>query len=225
MVLFQTQVYSLSDKHTKQNPVSSSNVVEMTSEQDLVKPPSRMVSESMSDLDFIKSEIEEHQLSSAIFALSALIDKLRTEQNKLVEALFPKRFQDYRYSSRDALFPEDDFSGGNFGVIFSRRYQNDAQHTIDVNVVFSDPAIDEYVNIVKNKKLIQGLDHTRIVKVNYRYLALQKFSQEETYGERNIVINNDLMVNVVANGMKSISVLDDFCDVLALRQLEKLLKQ
>ncbi|MFT5170866.1 MAG: hypothetical protein ACI9BD_000636 [Candidatus Marinamargulisbacteria bacterium] len=177
------------------------------------------------ELRFVQSEIEDKRFSSAIYALNELIDKLRLEQSRMIEVLFPGEIGQFRVVDSGPGFSVQDFQSSSFGVVFSRRYQNKDHHTIDVNVVFSDPSIEEYVNIVKDERLIDGLENTSIVKLKDKIFALEKYSSDENYGERNIVVNPELMVNVVANGIEDRAVLETFCGSIQLDKLEVLLKQ
>ncbi len=173
------------------------------------------------ELDVIKQDIRESRYSSALSALDLLIEKIRTNQRSVIEKYFPAEFNGFEiwdYSMRLGEFASQE---DNYGVLFSRRYKNSQDHVIDINVVFSDPSILEYVNLIKNPKLVNRLENTEIAKIKNKYYALEKYSEEEMYCEKNIVVNNDLLLNVVANGIRDKAVIDVFISLIQIEKIEK----
>jgi hypothetical protein len=171
------------------------------------------------DLELIKQDIAEKNYSTAIYALNELSSRLRDHQKKKIEKYFPSEFEGYAVWKPSfqydvsASYPDD------YGLLFSKKYRNFDGYTIDVNVVYSDPAIEEYINIVKNPSLIDSIENIKVIKIG-RYNALEKYSEEERYCERNIIINDALLLNIIANGLEDKSVIERYTKQVNLEGLE-----
>lgn len=170
----------------------------------------------------INKELSEQRYSAAIFSLSALMSAVREKQRESIRSFFPTEFETYK-AKRSGSHSTSDFGSTDYGVLFNQYYENASHHSIEVNVIFSDPSIREYANLVKNPDLLKGLETTTLVKLNMHLSAIQKVADDGGYVEQNIVLNDDLLINVVANGNRDPKILERFSNAVKLKELEKYL--
>jgi hypothetical protein len=172
----------------------------------------------------IQDDVEGNRFSDAIIELKSMIQVLQNRQKKVIETFFPNEigtfFESGHQPQLGSIIPQSE----NFGVLFFRRYENKAKSTIDVNVVYSDSSIEEYVNIIKNSRLVRSLDNTEVIKVNKQFSTLEKYVPEENYSERNIIVHRDLLVNVVANGITNNMTVEALCKEINFSGLSDFLK-
>jgi hypothetical protein len=180
--------------------------------------------EYFKELDTIKNDISEMNYTTAILALNNFISKLRDNQKKNIEKFFPMEFETFMVWEPNLNFELNMTYTDDFGALFSRRYRNNEGHSIDVNVVYSDPAIEEYNNIVKNPLLIDTIENIEIILIG-TYNALEKFSLEEKYYEQNIIVNNDVLINIIANGIEDKNTINDFVSKINLYGLDQYLSK
>ena len=178
------------------------------------------------DVDKINGQLFEKKYSEAIYLLKNLIADLRQQQRHKINAFFPKSFESFSETNDKGSLGSFVSQTEHFGVLFSKRYkrQENPNDTIEINVVFDDPSIGEYINVIKNPKYVEGFDNTKVVKIRNKYNALETFSEEEGYFERNILVNEQLLLNVLATGLVEKDSIDKFCDGIDILQLEGYLK-
>ncbi len=176
------------------------------------------------ELNEIQSVLKDGRVSTGILLLNELAEKLRDQQKSTIGSFFPDRFGGF--SENVTLEPLDklDNPQDHFGVLFTKRYQNKQNHIIDINVIYSDPAINEYANIIRNPKLVDKFENTAIIKVNQNYSALEKFSEEEHYCERNVLVAEDLLLNIVGTGIRDREVFNQLCQKIDFAKLSRYLK-
>ena len=180
-------------------------------------------SEYYRELKAIDSLILNKQFSAAIQALQTISESVLDLQKSIVQTFFPESFDSFTYNSNQESNAFQLSQSESFGVLLFRHYENKDRHSIDINVVFEDPSIVEYINIIKNPRLVKNLENTAITKINNHYRTLEKYIPQENYCERNIIINQTLIVNVVANGMEDKTVMDAFCSIIDFEGLESFL--
>ena len=171
----------------------------------------------------IDRELQDNRYSTAIYSLSALIGAVREKQREALKTFLPEKFETYKIK-RSGSYSSNEFSPTEYGVLFNQYYENPSQHSIQIHIIFSDPSIREYANLAKNPDLLKGLDTTSLVRLLDKYSAIQKVSGDGTYIEQNIIINDELLINIVANGHKDEAVLERFSPLIKLEELEKYLK-
>ncbi len=107
-----------------------------------------------------------------------------------------------------------------FGVVYSRRYTNHAGGSIEVTLVYNDPSIDEYVQIIQNTGKSQiFFERSKRIKIKDTYPALEKNNLDEKYVELNILLRSNLLMNVVAVGNTEKSGLDGFLNPINLQAI------
>jgi hypothetical protein len=182
--------------------------------------------EWLEDVDNINGQLIEKKYSEAIYLLKNLIADLRQQQRLKINAFFPKDFEAFSETNEKGSLGSFVSQTEHFGVLFSKRYkrQENPNDTIEINVVFDDPSIGEYINVIKNPKYVEGFDNTKVVKIRDRYNALETYSEEEGYFERNILVNEQLLLNVLATGLIEKTSIDSFCNGIDISRLEQYLK-
>jgi hypothetical protein len=213
-----------------QTDISTKEIISPTNSASIVNTQNALFLESLyqeidhqsflEDLDLIKLDIKKNKLPAAIAALNELIGKLKDNQQRIIGKCFPDNFEGYQATQEDSQLDNLFINQDNYGVLFSRHYSKHNAGTIDVNLVFSDPSIKEYINLINNPNLINNIENTRIVVIKDNYKALEKFSLEEKYYERNIIVNKELLINVVANGQYNKELLDNYIEAIKLENLD-----
>ena len=180
----------------------------------------------MEDVSQVNQHLFQNKYSEAIYLLKNLIADLRQQQRLKISAFFPKSFEAFSETTEKGSLGSFVSQTEHFGVLFSKRYKREENpnDTIEINVVFDDPSIGEYINVIKNPKYVEGFDNTKVVKIRDRYNALETFSEEEGYFERNILVNEQLLLNVLATGVVEKASIDQFCETIDIKNLEKYLK-
>ena len=178
------------------------------------------------DVDKINGQLIEKKYSEAIYLLKNLIADLRQQQRLKINAFFPKAFETYSETTEKGSLGSFVSQTEHFGVLFSKRYKREENpnDTIEINVVFDDPSIGEYINVIKNPKYVEGFDNTKVVKIREQYNALETYSEEEGYFERNILVNEQLLLNILATGLIEKTSIDNFCNGIDIIKLERYLK-
>ena len=170
----------------------------------------------------LQHQLDGNQLSAALTTLKNLSSQIRENQRVIIDTYFPPQFEGF--SSTSSFGPQaDNGSSTSFGMVYSKHYQNGQRQSIDVNVVFSDGTVAEYANLINSPHMMKGFDNASVVKLG-PYSALEKFSPSDRYLERNIVLNGDLLVNVIANGISSKDSVNTLCRLIDFAALEKYLK-
>ena len=187
---------------------------------------------NMFKLDLAKNALKAKKYSQALLYVQEVTEELRLVQKKMVTAFFPAQIEGFIYEE-DANYQIGTFENqtADSDILFSRQYiKNTETHTssIDGNVVFSDPSIQEYIALVNKPELLQNLQddslQTSIIKVNEVYAALEKISEDEKYYERNIVVNENTLLNVIGHDLESSEALDLFCQKINIVGLDNFLK-
>lgn len=183
------------------------------------KQPRSSNEEFSKELDLIKQDLEEQQFSAAILTLTEMLERLRTLQKQHIEPFFPVRFMDYEVWDEGYQSSPESVGTEAYGVLFTRRYRNPKDYTIDVNVVYSNDSIREYRNLIRSPQLIESLENTRLIKILNQYDALEKYSKEQKFCERNILVNEDLLLNIVFIGFSNRAVIDNFTQAIKIQEL------
>ena len=170
-------------------------------------PQKKVVLELLSQVDLIKNNINQEQYSIGISRVTQLLDRLKARRHAIIGEFFPAKLDHFKLQSRDEMFDETGIMTGS-GQVFACTYLNQAGHSIDVFVIHLDPAIKDYKNIIQNPSLITGSENTQIIELSGGFYGLEKKSEEGRFVEQNILINDELLLNLVANGVEEDAVLN-----------------
>jgi len=179
-------------------------------------------SEIIRNLDHAKDYILKNEYPSAISKLLLSLNALKENQKKMVSTFFPKIFGGFKIVS-STLPTSGEYLGDSVNIIFSQRLVNAQGHSIDTNVLFADPSIEEYQRIIDNAKIQKSLDEIEIVTLKNKYYALKKSIKDSNYYELNIVINKETLLNIIANGTDQDELINNFCNQIDLNKLDKFL--
>lgn len=155
------------------------------------------------DLDIAKNEFLTGNIDSVISQLNSVSDRLTRMQRDRIGVFFPTEFQDFLYEDKESSFGQDLPGRDNYGVVFSRYFQNPEGQTIDVSVVYQDDAILEYSRIINNAFLVKKIPNASVRDVSV-YEGLEEYSEDSRYYELNLVVSRELMINVVVNGVSDL---------------------
>lgn len=177
----------------------------------------------LKDIKRLKKDILLKNYNSAILLLTEMVDQLKLSREQTISTFFPDQFNSFEQTSKSS---NSYFSAPSldYGVLFARNYKNKEGHMVDVNVVFEDPSVTEYIKTIQDPKRLKNLGNAQVISINDEYRALEKHSQNEGYLERNIVVHDSLLVNVIATGFTDATIMDAFIETIHLKKLSTYLK-
>jgi hypothetical protein len=174
-------------------------------------------------LTVIKQELIKGKLSSAIYFIQELENKLINQRQEELDILFPLHIGVFKAEPYSAQERGTGLDGESFGVILSKRYINDDGHYIEILLVNDDEAINEYKLLIKNPNLITGMSDARIIQL-HGYNAIEKWLPEQKIIEQNAIINSHLMMNIFSKGVESPKVVEKFLEKIPFKEIESHLK-
>ena len=177
------------------------------------------------EVNLITEAIGKGLYSRSIFLIDDLKYKILDIQKQTLNSFFPESFNSFSIHESD--IESDSFFGEQeYGVLLNKSYMNSKNEKIDINIVHSDPSIQEYVGIVNNPRLVDGILDTTLVKVqNYDSLySISGDDESSTIYEQNIILNEDLMITIIYVGAANDQLLLDFLELVSLKQIENYLK-
>lgn len=181
--------------------------------------------EYIDDLNKINSSLSNNQFSTSIFFLEDLIAKIKLHQVSEIQMLFPLDFKNFKKVSQYKSFQNKiSIDEESYGVMYSDSYLHENGGKIDFSVIFSDPSIKEYSNVVKQPTLVDTLNNTNLIKVD-GYPTLFSQSEEQQLFEMNVIMSEQLMVSVVSYGVTDNEILINLLEYVELSTLENYLKQ
>eukprot|EP01047_Picozoa_sp_COSAG01_P000171 COSAG01_NODE_2_length_63927_cov_1357.611941_56_plen_213_part_00 len=175
------------------------------------------------EIQRISASLSLMNYSEAMKAIQGLMLKVRTAHSARIDTFFAVDRSSFFMVRQRHVDQDLSYSNEGYGLVYFKRFQNEAGHILDVNVVYKDPSILEYSHAIKRHRHSDDLSGIRVIKVNERYKCLESISDEHQFTERNIVINSDIMVNVFYDGSDSQRVLDQFLAHVQFEALERYL--
>lgn len=179
------------------------------------------------ELEDLSKSLDSGYYSQSLYILDDLKDKITLVQKKYLNTFFPSSFETFEAQNidiEDSLFDSEEY-----GILFNKSYKNLKKEKIDINLIHSDLSIQEYVSILNNPRLIQGLVNTKLKKVqNYQSLYSITENNENsvvTVHEQNIVLNQELMITFIYIGEKNEDILTNFIALIDLKEIEKYLNK
>ncbi len=179
------------------------------------------------EVEDLSKSLDSGYYSQSLYILDDLKDKITLVQKKYLNTFFPSSFETFEAQNvdiEDSLFDSEEY-----GILFNKSYKNTKNEKIDINLIHSDPSIQEYVSILNNPRLIQGLVNTQLKKVqNYQSLYSKTENSENsvvTVHEQNIVLNQELMITFIYIGEEKEDILTNFIDLIDLKEIEKYLNK
>ncbi|MBD98194.1 hypothetical protein CL648_05290 [bacterium] len=176
-------------------------------------------------LDHAKSMIQSEDYTESQRILHGVLTQLRDERKAVFSQFFPKGnaasatgLDDVSHHAHSL----DPLSDDSLDILFSAQYSdtnNDHQYSVDINMVRNDPEIDEIAMVIQKPSLIETLDTVAIVKIQDRYTGVEEYYSEEKYHEINLILEEKVLLNIVANGIVDRQHLLKFCDQIQLDDL------
>ena len=166
----------------------------------------------------ILNQLNRQKYASAALALNQLLKQIKELDHDLLHTFFPEKTSHFQQA--DIEIPESIYSDPNlFGVVYKNRYYSQAYlnketeelQTIDINIIFSDPSINEYWETLNGKYKFKNIQR---IKVNNIYSALEKYSKDSRFCEWNILLNSEIMINIIGNGISEKSFLEELVDLI-----------
>jgi len=171
-------------------------------------------------LELIQQDILKDRHSTAIATSQSLLDRLKTIQTDMIASFFPTSFQTLTSQSHQDV----DFISDGFGVIFTKHYGNRSKQFIDLSVIHMDPSIQEYWNLAQNPKLVRHMDNTDIITISPGIKGLEKLNPTQDIIERNILLSDQLMVNIVARGKDASLLIEEYTNQVQFALLKRYLQ-
>jgi hypothetical protein len=188
------------------------------SKKTTLKPPT-ITPDIETRLTRVRSLLRDHRFSLAIMELNSLVLKTKTLQQQSIESMLPGNTDGFSFASQ----PIDDLDTQ--GTIFSRRYTAKDGTMFEVTVSASDPAIEEYAQLIKSPATVSTMENTKIIDLGQNISALERFSEADHLYERHILIGITIIINVTAMDFSSRGTLDRFCDLIQYARIRAELEQ
>lgn len=182
--------------------------------------------EIVRSIDSTRELIISNQYPLAISKLISSLNLLKEDQKKLISSFFPKSFGSFKLVS-SKLPSSGEYLGDSVNIIFAERFINSQGYSMDVNVLFLDPSINEYVGIINNLSKVSksGGQRLEVVTIKKKYSALKKSIPDSNYYELNIVVNKDTLLNIITNGSDQPELINNFCNQIDINKLDKYLSK
>jgi len=200
------------------------SVIEQSKKEKLAETKKAFLQLFSKDITLLKESLEKGEYIISIDLLNQLTDKVKLQQKEDIDAFFPVTFEGLSSRSSSKRDIGDEFDAPLYGVAYTKKYSNEHSHSLEFNVVFSDESIKDFLEIVQNPNLAQGMQDTSIVSVQ-QYKALETVSEDKMYFEQNIILNPELMMTVVGIGIVDHTLIDAFLKQVKLAKLEAYFKK
>ena len=181
-------------------------------------------------LDHAKSMIQEENYREGQRIIQGVLSQLRDEQKARFSAFFPEAEVQSSTGLDEASHHTHTFDllgDEQLDILFSAQYtvaQDDESYTVDINMVRNDPEIDEIQVVIQKPELLESLDTVSAVQIQERFTGVEEYYSEEKYHEINLVLEEKVLLNIVANGIVDRQHLLKFCDQIKLENLVRELK-
>lgn len=175
-------------------------------------------------LDVVKEAIMTDKYAIALSSVNDLLSKLKERRQIMVGGFFPSTFDTFQSSTIEQTPGYFSNVEDDYGVIFSRQYTDGDVKKVDINLVYADPSIQEYITTIANPKLVKKLSNSNIILVNGAYKGLQKFSEDDLYCEMNILVDDTILINIIAIGVHSPSDLTPLLDTIKFNDIKLFLE-
>ncbi len=152
---------------------------------------------------------EKGQYTTTVRQLRVALQTAAGLQKTALLEYFPASFDDY--VGADLLDLSELPSEDSLAVLFARHYQGPDGAFIDVNVVSDDASVADLVALLDKPKTIPATSGWKKIKIKGNP-GLERYLPKEAYAERNIRIGTATVINMVGHDLKSLAVLDAFCE-------------
>ncbi|RAP32493.1 hypothetical protein DID76_00170 [Candidatus Marinamargulisbacteria bacterium SCGC AG-414-C22] len=162
-------------------------------------------------IEDLTRSLTESNYQQSLLILNDIKAKIYTLQKRAIATYFQNSFEDFNQTPHSEDMDIDILSDNSYGVLFNRNFSNSKGHRIDINVVHSDPAIEEYLQVINHPKLLNGLKDTHISNVQgYKSLVSMTSGNDTNHFEQNIILNSNLLVTVIYIGDQDEAFIETF---------------
>ena len=179
------------------------------------------------DMALLKESLLNEEYINSNELLIKILGKVKSNQSQKLKQFFPKDYKNLRVISDKTYASEQAFEGfesSHSGVVFSRNFMDDKNRRLEINVLFSDDSIRDYLEIIQRPNLVQGMENTSVVSIQ-NFKGLVTISEDKTYFDLKLILNNELMVTAVSVGMTDHALIYELLNQIALRDLQAYFKK
>jgi len=166
-------------------------------------------------------EIRNKNYFKSIILLNTILTELNEKQQAQLSSFFPEAFSNYTLKKNPYHLGDDLTQTQSLQVLSTKQFISSNDETVDVNLVFDDPSIKEFIRIIETPSLVSNLENTQVVTFANKYKGLEKYFDIEKYYECNIILNNQTLLNIVANGVEDRSFINEFLEQVNLEKIDK----
>lgn len=143
-----------------------------------------------------KKYYQQNKIAKTLINLELAFKEIIDDQLEKIDKIFPKPIIPWKSDEIKKEYLEANIKNKN-GFSFRKNYYIDkTDKSININLVINSPAIKDYIDLIDNKDKDLVI---RIVKGKYK--SIEKYLIEEKFGEMNIIINQNVMISVIANNI------------------------
>ena len=116
----------------------------------------------------ISNELNAENLNTSIQLLTELLADIKDKRQSKISTLFPEKFNTFAtyVENNDSYFSSSELD---YGVLFTRIYKNKENNRIQVNVVFEDPSVQEYIRTINDPKRVKNLGNAKVIILQEKY--------------------------------------------------------
>ena len=174
------------------------------------------------DLKEINKALNEKNYILSTQLIQELSLKIKLEQQTQVEKIFPKEIGNYKINEKKIT--EFDINTASYGVLFTKSYKNNTNNEFNINIIYSDPSIEEYINIINNPSLIEEIENAKIITIQNQFNSIEKVSLNEEFYEYNIIINSNTLLNIIFSNLQNKDIIQSFFNSVDLSKIKTTLK-
>lgn len=175
------------------------------------------------DLKEINKALNEKNYILLTQLIQELSLKIKIEQQAQIEQIFPTTIGNYK--TNEKKITEFDINTPSYGVLLTKSYKNNkSNNEFNINIIYSDPSIEEYINIINNPSLIEEIENTKIITIQNQFNSIEKISLNEEFYEYNIIINNNTLLNIIFSDLKNKDIIQSFFKSVDLSKIKTILK-
>ena len=168
-------------------------------------------------IDNVKKYYTQGKIAKALNYLEMAFREVIDEQLDKIERIFPKAISPWKENDLKKEYLETSIKSGKGFSLSKNYYIEKTEKSININVVINSPAIKDYIEI------IEGPDKKFNIKmVKGKYKLIEKYLPEEKFGEMNIVINQNVMISIIANYITSKKTIYNFMEKINYSLLEEI---
>jgi hypothetical protein len=198
----------------------SFDITENRASQNILSKPFKLYFED--DLNTLSLILNQNKYAESLELTQKIQEKIQIQHHDIIASYFPKTFKKWKIKKKRRNL-ENEFGNSDYGIIFTQRYSNPKGHSIEINIVNAEASIKDYQDLIKNPNLLQGMNNTSLVN-NNGYTAIETIYEETNHHEHNIILKNNILMTLIAIGIKNKKTLNNFVKTIDMNGLETYLQ-